>query len=89
VTAFHGTGEYGLKVEYVTEERFFLALLLVTLVVSTCVTFFIRVRRAALLGRRCGPAGLLDQLVQLSPIEPNTSTLWAVVNLNALSVCHL
>lgn len=89
MTVLHGTGDYRSEVEHVTEERFLLALLLVTLVVSTCVTLVIRIRRATRLGRRCGAHGLINQLVELSPVEPNTSTLGTVVNLNALSVSHL
>ena len=65
----------------------------ITAMVRRMVFVFARVAIGLIgwLGRRhysCASCGPFNQLIQFTPIKPHASTLWAVVNLNALAFGH-
>jgi hypothetical protein len=78
------------SVEYLTEPGFLLAL---TLTVAWVVVRISEVGPARwllvrLLGRRCHRSASFNELVQLTTVQPYSAALWAVVDLNALTIAH-
>jgi hypothetical protein len=77
------------SVEQIMPEAF---TLVASMVVTIPMIIVIALLIAVLHGRLCGygtPRNrTLNNLVQFPTIKPNTSALWAIVNLDALSVAH-